>query len=62
LTRKRIQAERRVPDQQIVRFMSGGLTMVNNAAGRFVNFLALSYCQLAGLYTIEFRKKKAAKE
>jgi hypothetical protein len=42
--------------------MSGGLTMVNNAAGRFVNFLALSYCQLAGLYTIEFRKKKAAKE
>jgi len=61
LTRTRIQAERRVTDGEILQLMSGRLTMVNNAGGRFINFLALSYCRAAGLCTVEFRTTAAAK-
>lgn len=61
-TRKRIQAERRVPDHEIIPLMSGRLTMVNNLAGRFINSLALGYCRIARLHTIEFRDKAPAQE
>jgi GT2 family glycosyltransferase len=60
LTRERVQAERCVPDRQIVPLMSGCLTMVNNSAGRFINLIALGYCRIAGLHTAEFRDKAPA--
>jgi len=62
VTRKRIQAERCVPDHRIVQLMSGCLTMVNNFGGRFSNLLALGYCRIAGLRTVEFRDKATAKD
>ena len=60
--RKSVQAERRIPDHAVVQLMSGRITMVNNAGGRFVNFLAISYCRIAGLRVVEFRRTAAPEE
>ena len=60
--RKQVQAERRVTDHEILQLMSGRLTMLENTGGRFVNFLSLSYCRLARLQTVEFRRTAAARE
>jgi len=54
--RRRIQAERHVPDERITPLLSGRLTMETGLAGALLNWLSLAYCRLAGLTTCERRQ------
>jgi hypothetical protein len=56
--RAAVQAWRRVPDREIIRYMSGKITNYSGRSGRWLNRLALGWCWLAGLKTWEFQSKK----
>lgn len=55
--RQTLQSERKVPDQEIIRWMTCRVTNQQGLAGRWLNRLALWWCWLAGLKTWEFQEQ-----
>lgn len=53
LKRLEIQEKRRVPDSEILKFVSGRVTLDGGAISRLLNFLSLAYCGLVGLPILE---------
>jgi len=53
-TRRRMQAERRVNDRDIVRLLSGRLSMQKGVGATILNRFSLGYCRAVGLRTVEF--------
>lgn len=56
--RRTRQSERRVPDREIIRWMSCRITNAPGAAGRLANALAKVWCRLVGLRTWEIENGK----
>lgn len=52
--RRRIQSERRIPDREILKWMSCKLVNTEGRGGRFLNGLSRRYCRLLKLHTVEF--------
>jgi hypothetical protein len=52
--RRRMAAERRVPEREVISWMTGKLTNGESAAGRLLNAIALTWCRLVGLKTVDF--------
>jgi GT2 family glycosyltransferase len=51
--RRTLQAQRTVPDTEVLGWMTGKIVNGEGSSGRVVNGLALAYCRLVGLRTIE---------
>jgi GT2 family glycosyltransferase len=49
LKRKLVQKKRKVPDDKIIRFMSGKIIGEKSKMAGLLNFLSLMYCRLSGL-------------
>ena len=51
--RKVLRSERRVPDREVMEWMTAHMTNGESTLGRGVNAIARGYCRLVGLRTIE---------
>lgn len=56
--RKELKASRRVPEQQVIRYMTSRLLNHESAAGKIINMLSYMYCRLTGIKTIEYFNRK----
>lgn len=52
--RRRIQSKRRLPDREILKWMSCKLVNAEGGGGRFLNGLSRRYCRFLKLHTVEF--------
>ena len=53
--RRRLAAERRVNEKEVISWMTGKLTNGETPAGRAINSVALGWCRIVGLKSVDFR-------
>jgi len=59
--RSRIQAERKVPDREILRYLSGRILDGDSRLVEFLNDVSLLYCQVLGLNVLELENERRSK-
>ena len=54
--RRVVQQRRKVPDHEVLKYLSGRLVGDGNPAARFLNLFSLAYCRLVGLPVLEWQQ------
>jgi hypothetical protein len=56
--RRTLQEKRRVPNRQVLRYISGRILPDKGGFARFLNFFSLLYCLTLGLELMEFQDEE----